>query len=482
MRYTMRKGISFIVALALLGAPAPSLACCDGVLSCAAAIASGGLTCAIEALLDSVKQMKQDVENLRAKIDDDLKKISEATKGGVHDVGDGFKGAAMDAGVKYGQALAEAQKIEKEAERQQSVAHPGVAGGAFGAAGGITGGAIAPAATPKGSTQKIGGGSALGPAAGGASIPAVGGAGHFNQPCDDAEALSALRRASEQLLKEQKVMEAQVKEAHANADTANKQAESAGDVAKKIAADALVAPLLDLRGMLDDLILHPTHLLNPAAIVEAAVKRVTDAIGTEFDRMTAAIVADAKKSLEESRLRAQEAEKMAGAASTITGVMGELQKSRSKANCDKLAKLVPAPGTSFTVHLASAQPGLLLASPRTAVSTLSKVGAGHARATSLATGASAGLSTRLGDVKKKQAAALKPTPVPGADASFKSYTDAMFRGLSRSQGTAKKTELLAEARRRFANDPAMLRKVLDLINRESDLRIRALAVPAPVLR
>lgn len=482
MRYPMRKAISLVVALALLGAPAPSLACCDGVLSCAAAIASGGLTCAIEGLLDSVKQLRQDVDNLRAKIDDDLKQISEATKGGVHDVGDGLKQAATDASVKYDQALAEAQKIQKEAERQQSAPHPAsLPGGAFGAAAGTTGGAIARTPTPKGGTLMIAGGPApVAPVGGGSASP--GGAGRFEVPCDDATALSSLLRASQQLQKEQKVMADQVQKAHANADTANKQAESAADVAKGIAAKSLVAPLVDLKGMLDDLILHPSHLFNPAAVVEAAVKRVTDAIGTEFDRMTAAIVADANKSLEESRLYAQEAEKMAAAASAVANVMGEVQKSKSKANCDKLAALVPAPGILITVHLSSAQPGLLLASSRTSASALNKVGAGHARAASLATGASAGLSTRLGDVKKKQAAALKPTPVPGADASLKSYTDAMFRGLSRSEGTAKKNELLAEARRRFANDPAILKKILDLIGRESDLRIRALSLPAPALR
>jgi len=482
MRYPMRKAISLVVVLALLWAPAPSLACCDGFWSCAAAVASGGLTCAIEALLNSVKQMKQDVDNLRAKIDDNLKKISEATKGGVLDAGDGLKQAATDARVKYDQALADAQKIQKEVERKQSLAHPaGLPGGALGAAGATTGGATARVPTPKGGTQMIGVGPAPGAAiAGGGSSP--GGALRFDQPCSDAEALSSLRRASEQLQKEQKVIVGQVQNAHANADTANKQAVSAADVAKGIAAKALVAPLLDLRGMLDDLILHPGHLFNPAAIVEAAVKRVTDAIGTEFDRMTAAIVADAHKSLEESRLRAQEAEKLAGAASKVANVMGEVQKSQSKANCDKLASLVPAPGTSFTVHLASVQPGLLLASPRTSASALNKVSAGKARATSLATGASSALSTRWGDVKNKQAAALKPTPVPGAEANLKSQTDALYRGLTKTQAAAKKTELLAEARRRFANDPAMLKKMLDLINRESDLRIRALSAPAPVLR
>ncbi|MGA7992182.1 MAG: hypothetical protein WCC53_12155, partial [Thermoanaerobaculia bacterium] len=330
-------------------------------------------------------------------------------------------------------------------------------------------------------SQAIAGGPALGPSAGGGSA-STGGVARFDQPCDDATALAGLRRASEQLQKEQKVAMAEAQKAHENANLAARQAESAAEVGEMIAAKALVVPLLDLAGLLDDLIHHPDHLFNPVAIVEAGVRRVTDAIGTEFDRMTAAIVADANKSLEESRLRAQQAEKLAAAASKVANTMGEVQKSQTKANCDKLASLVPPTGTPITIHFASVQPGFLQTTSHTSASALSRVGAGKVKAASLATGASSALSTRLRDVVNKQQVAFKPTPVPGAAASFKSYTDAMFRGLTPSQAAAKKNELLAEARRRYANDPAMLQKMTALIGSESDVRIRAISAPAPVLR
>src|SRR5664279_1860257 len=57
---------NFIVVaiLALLPLAMPLRACCDDFWSCCAAVATGGLSCVIENLVNSVRSMIQNVQNL----------------------------------------------------------------------------------------------------------------------------------------------------------------------------------------------------------------------------------------------------------------------------------------------------------------------------------------------------------------------------------------------------------------------------------
>lgn len=468
MKIPLRTALPAILAAALLAARGPVSACCESLLSCAAAVATGGLSCAVEALLNSVRQMKRDVDDLRAKIDADEKRMVGAQLAAIHDVQVALARADQVLRDGFEALFREAEKIRDRAEaRSRPPAQLATGAGAGVGAGGSI--ALAPSPTPKGGSRS----SVAPPALGGAGTR-PGATARFDPPCDDSTAIANLRRALEQLKKEKAVLVAELEKLGAAAAGAEVAAIEAATKAKAIADLALLAPLAALSGMLDDLLHHPEHLFNPAAIVEASVRGVTEKIGSEFDRMTAAIERGADPSLEEGRRRAQNAERIEAAAARVLKAMADLEKSQTKANCDKLAALLPPQAGSLVTHLAAVEPAALQSTSRTATGALLRARPGNLKAGPATLDAASKLTASTRAFVGTQKIALKPTPVPGADGSFKSHMDAQFRGLSKSQGTAKKNELLAEARRAWANDPGTLQKTLELLTRESDARIRSL--------
>ena len=58
------RNLRITISLALLPLAMPVRACCDDAWSCIAAFATGGLSCAIENLVNSVRSMNQNVDNL----------------------------------------------------------------------------------------------------------------------------------------------------------------------------------------------------------------------------------------------------------------------------------------------------------------------------------------------------------------------------------------------------------------------------------
>lgn len=468
MKVPLRTTLPAILAASLFAASGPASACCESLLSCAAAIATGGLSCAVEALLNSVKRMKQDVDDLRAKIDADEKRMVGAQLAAIHEVKVALVRA--DQVLKEGfEALdREAEKIKERVEaRSRPPAHLATGGAAGVGAGGSI--ALAPSPTPKGGSR-----SSIAP-------PALGGAGtrpgataRFDPPCDDSTALANLRRALEQLKKEKAALVGELEKLAAAAAGAEFAAAEAATKAKAVADLALLAPLAALSGTLDDLIHHPEHLFNPAAMVEASVRSVTEKIGSELDKMTASIERGAEPSLEEGRRRAQNAERIEAAAARVLKAMADLEKSQTKANCDRLAALLPPPAGSLVAHLAAVEPAALQTNSRTATNALLRARPGNLKAGQATLEAASKLTASTRAFVGTQQIALKPTPVPGADGSFKSHMDTQFRGLSKSQGTAKKNELLADVRRVYANDPKTLGRTVDFLTRESDARIRAL--------
>ena len=97
------------------------------------------------------------------------------------------------------------------------------------------------------------------------------------------------------------------------------------------------------------------------------------------------------------------------------------------------------------------------------------------------------VSTTINNDLSSQWATIKnlQTRRPMADFTHKNRVsqdfDSFFKGKNRMEAENKRNELLAEARRRFAQDPATLQKVEALIQQEAGNRIAAVQLnPQPL--
>ena len=63
MRNAFRVVLVIVLVASLAGGPVAT-ACCDDFWSCAAAVATGGLSCALEDLVNSIRTMIHNVETL----------------------------------------------------------------------------------------------------------------------------------------------------------------------------------------------------------------------------------------------------------------------------------------------------------------------------------------------------------------------------------------------------------------------------------
>ena len=287
-----------------------------------------------------------------------------------------------------------------------------------------------------------------------------------------------LLRAGEAEARKQKLL-AQEKAAfvRAKADAAENAVRSKFDFAAGMANDILIRPLTDLGSMLGDLVRHPDRLFNPVNIVNDLVTRITNNIAQTMNDMTDELVRDANAALGLAREPAHIAQDTAAAAKHLVAEMDLLEKNRMKTNCDKVRSLLPRPNISLAVHFQTAGVAIDSSKHTQLVSrALLKTDAGKIKGQAFASSTKTSLNHDWSALATKHAALQHPVLLPGAQNSLKQHEDAMFRGMNANQINGKKPELVAEARRRFANDPKTLQKVLEYLDKTIDTRVKAIPV------
>ena len=173
------------------------------------------------------------------------------------------------------------------------------------------------------------------------------------------------------------------------------------------------------------------------------------------------------------------AQDAAAAAKHLVAEMETLEKGRTKANCDKVRSLLPRPNITLVAHFQTAGVGIDFSKHTQLVSrALVKTDAGKIKGQAFASSTKTSLNQDWSALATKHAALQHPVLPPGAQNSLKQHEDTMFRGMNANQIRGKKPELVAEARRRFANDPKTLQKVLEYLDKTIDTR--AMSIPAAV--
>src|SRR5664279_3807902 len=106
MKYAFRALLAVVLVVSLTAGPVAT-ACCDDFWSCAGAVLSGGLTCAIENLVNSIKTMVHNIETLVNSINRNVGEVTGAALAGVKAAGDDLRGLVQGA---ENDALAAARK------------------------------------------------------------------------------------------------------------------------------------------------------------------------------------------------------------------------------------------------------------------------------------------------------------------------------------------------------------------------------------
>ncbi len=471
MKQRIRRLIAVASLALLLPLAMPVRACCDDAWSCFAAFATGGLSCAIENLVNSVRSMIQNVDNLvrtLAQQAADIVNLARAELGGA---ANDLRNLASQAENDFNGALHLAQTVVDEESKPMTMK---VAPAGFAVRNAATSLATLPpgTGTPGTAASRTGvAGSKALPPGPGISPPGVAGATlAVNLPADPKDILDAVKRAQAALAALHPEVTNPLNSVRQFAGQAEQQALAAAASAGRIAESVLLAPLRTLGTVLQDLVSHPERIFDPSRIVDDAITSVNDQVINTMNQVHDAVMSQAKATLDLARKPIQDALDRSAVSKKVAGAMNKLHQQRNRGSLDALNGLIPhasLPSHQLVLHMAAfthvsgiSAVDLSVHNAKIAVP-FNRLTASKLTAKTMGTQMGARLKKPWLDFKRLQAAPVQP--IPEAKQRVDAEFQRRFAGKSPREAEAEKRAMLAEARTRFAKDPATLQKVLTLI-------------------
>jgi hypothetical protein len=430
--------------LALLGALAATdvarAGCCDDFWSCLGAVATGGISCQVQGMIDTVNAMKTLVEtvtnDLRTRTGDVIAQAQKA-------VGD----ATSDMKTIREQSL---QGIQRAAERAPEIANPvkaiTVAPGAVAVAGPKVPGVAAVAPAP--GIARPAGGVAM------ASAPAA------QRMADAAGVQDALKRA-DTYLQDVRAKSTNPQNDAANAERAAIEAAARHiRTAQQISLDVALAPLNLLRDSLLDLLTHPERLFDPSAQIEADIQRITAEVPRLFDRIANEVTQEAMANLDRGKAGLSQLQDAAAAGGSVVDAMTKVTNSQAQADLDALNRLLPAPAPSNNTAVRAIVLPIGISGNRQLISAaFLRTDPGKLPLVVQNRAAIGELASKWQTIKVRAKPQLEAASVQRVDRDL----GQMFTGKAKGDVDKKKLELLEEAKKRFAKDPKTLEKVQQYI-------------------
>jgi hypothetical protein len=230
--------------------------------------------------------------------------------------------------------------------------------------------------------------------------------------------------------------------------------------AQQISLDVAVAPLNLLRDSLLDLLTHPERIFDPTAQIEADIQRITNEVPALLDRIANEVTQEAMADLDHVRANLHQLQDSAAAGGSVVDAMQKVSSSRLQSDLDALDRLVPRPppagatagmrAIAFPIGITGNRQAIAVAFARTEPAKLPIVIQHRAAVTDLASRWQ-GIKTRI-----KAPVQIEAASVQRVDHDL----GQMFAGKQKPDIDKKKQELIEEAKKRFANDPKTLDKVL----------------------
>lgn len=461
-----RYAFATVALVSLFPLAAPLRACCDDFWSCAAAVATGGLSCAVEDLVNSIKTLIQNVSKLASTLGQQAMDVVNLAKNELSGAANDLRNLAGQAESDFNAAAQAAQTIVNEASRPQMIAPQAI--GALATTAGAGQRAMAPGRV----VAPVGGARPAVPTPARTGVPAgATGVMQFDPPVSPQDLLDALRRAQQAVDGLRPDVTQPINQVRQFATQAEQQAAAAASSAANIAQTALLAPLQTLGNMLQDLVNHPERIFDPSKIVDDAITQITNQAITTMTQVHDAVMQQAKGTLDMAQKPLQDALDRASVAKKIVDAMQRLQRARSKGALDALNAVVPR--QRVDVHMLVSQ---VAAATHASGITALNLGQHHSmvlapfnritasRLTARAAGAQMAAQLKGPWMQFKRIQALPPKADPAAKNRMEADLAQRFAGKSPAQAAAEKQALLNEARARFARDPKTLQKVEAMLN------------------
>lgn len=418
--------------------------CCDDAWSCIAAVATGGLSCQVQGLIDTVKALNDTVNGL-------FNDLKTRTADIINDARHAVEQASADIKALREKAIAD---LNDASTKAHAIINPKLV--AFTTAKPMPLAMTGNASSPTGSRAM--------PPAQATKTPAPKGEtmSPLMTPADPDAIRSALGQA------EKYIGELKDKSPLLTKDCSDAEQLALNAVlrhvalANKIALDTALEPLKLLGDSLLDLINHPERIFDPSAQIDADLRRISNEIPAMLDRIGNEVAAEATTDLEQARGPAQQLQDQAAAATNILAAMQKLSESKAQRDLEALNKLVPTVSKQGTKALR----GITLP-------------AGITGRHELVANAVARLQVSKMPVISKHRATV--SSIVSQWAQVKSHANARIKleanapqkadqGLGQLLGKGSKDDLekrkqrlLDEAKRRFAKDPKTLEKVQEYI-------------------
>ena len=422
--------------------------CCDDFWGCLATVATGGLSCQIQGIIDTVKTLSDtvstlfnDLKNRSAEIISDARNAVEQAAADVKQIREKSLADLADAANKahaiVSPRLVASGISKKEVVVPSTVNNPAVQTRPV---------ATAAVATPKTKTGNV-------------QQPIL-------TPADPAAVKNALSQADAY------VQELKTKAGAVSTDGVNAERQALNAVARhvllaqRIVLDTAIEPLRLMGESLLDLLSHPERIFDPSAQIDADLRRISDEIPAMLDRIGNEVAEEATTDLDQARKPAQQLQDQAAVANNIADAMQKLSNDKTQSELDALNKLLPAVNAQKVVALHGViLPAGIAGRHELLASAVSRLQVAKMPVIAKHRAAVSNIVSQWNKIKTQTKIAIKVDATTTQRVS--GDLNQNFRGKSPADVEKKKRELLDEAKRRFANQPKTLEKVQQYIEAHS---------------
>ena len=462
LRFRHQLATAAVAACATL--PSAAWACCDDFWSCAGAVASGGLTCVLEETKKAADKLLRDARDAQNRIRQDYQNSRNDMNNRVNQSRSDANNSVQNAVQKTAAATAKTQNLARVPVVALNTSAGAMAGAVAAAAAATQGKPAGPVpqsitsganiATLPRTVAGAGGDPQQAPAPAQAlgALAAGGAQMRIELPADPQDVRNILQRAAERTAAlEREIQAKQVPSIAANLRTLD---------------STLIDGLRNLDNLIQQLVFGPIEgILNTLA--KADPTGLTSLIGAATTGLDNALTAlsgqifSSMQALDQALLgtigqveaQVNQALGLGNAAELIAKLAQDLSQDKTQKNLKALEQVLP-PDPLASVLRASAAGAMVPAAALTRPVALSG-SAERMRSTLMP------LSQSFKNRPPQMS--MRPDITP-----YRMKTDGLidgqYRGLNAAQAEAKRSELLAEARRRFASDPQTLAEAERLLN------------------
>jgi hypothetical protein len=456
----------------------PLRACCDDFWGCVGAVATAGLSCAIESLLNLVRTLAANVGRLVTTLAGQVADVVNLARTELGNAANDIRGIASQAEADFNAAEQQAATVvtlaakpwvkaaRSSVPRPVPSAAPVPANPAPANPARVGASALAPIASTRSAGARAGiapGAAPAAPAPSAQVAPALDLVNH-------EEMQVALGRAKAAIDTLRPEINAPLNQVRQFAGQAEQQVSNAVGSAAGIAERALLAPLQMLGGMLAGLLSHPERIFDPGRLVDDAINQVTSQVIGTMNQVHDAVMSQARGTLNLAHQPLQDLLDRSATAKKISDAMLNLERQRTRSAFDGLNAVVPArrlevralvSHTALATH-ASGVVALDLTKHKARIAApYARLDAVKLTTRAVGTQMNAKLKGPWMEFKRLQVAPVKVDP--SAKVKMDAEIARRFAGKTAAESAAEKRAMLAEARAHFASDPELLRKVSILI-------------------